>query len=169
MKKFTLCAIVVTGLLVAVPPVLQLIDAAQADDGAQPDVVDEVAADTAVQESEAPSADGEDVEKPDLRAEYLRLAEEHARLMNDEELTKAIAALRQTITQLPAKRELEAVLRQLEEIIEKHPDGEAAERAAAAKSALEGDSDGAFFGGGGGGFGGGGGGGGFGGGGGGFY
>jgi hypothetical protein len=145
MKKFVVCAVVVACLLVAVPPVLQLIDAAQAEGRAQ----DFFAAEAEV---EQPALAEPDVHNPfnatwktdqnsDRRAEYLRLAQKHARLMSDQELNKAIHDLEQTVTQLQRQRELDAVTRMLQEIIDKHPDSEAAKRAAAAKRALEIDSE----------------------------
>jgi len=150
MKRFVICAAIVACLLVSVPPVLQLIDAAQADvrgytaNRSQ----EEVTADQAVQnpfENVHRHSRTQEVKQTGRRAEYLRLAQQHARLMNDQELTEAIHDLEQTITQLQRQRELDAVTQLLQEIIDKHPDSEAAKRAAAAKQALEIDSETAQF------------------------
>lgn len=64
-----------------------------------------------------------------IRQQYVELLRKKAELMSEEEITGELDRLKSDITELEASRALESITRQLQELIDSHPQTAAARRA----------------------------------------
>ena len=74
--------------------------------------------------------------KAKLQAEFLNLSKARAEMMNEEELTRAIAEAKKVNNRIAARRDLERAMAILAEIVDKHPDTPEGRAALRGKQAL---------------------------------